>query len=636
MSELGTIRERVERAVAYLEHQEAVVLTTFNLTGKFLEEQALPIILGVEAQASAAKRAETHNRLGETPVTVFYDPATKPDLSGHYRFVARPVPLTRGRRFHPKLIVIAGQSKNATTWVYLAVSSANLTLSGWGRNAECFGETWIHTSKQESHGDLDRLLEWLQGYAPLGEATQASDALVRVRAALARMPNRRRFSDVDDAPWSGTLYGRLYSSVVDREGLAQFVRREYGQRPSELWAYSPFWSDVPARVEAFNARRTVLIPAWKPDRSSLGLSREQRGELPGEVEVYRNVDDRERYWHLKVYCLYYRSKHCTVVGSCNFTRAGLVGAEGNVEAALVLEDGGEWLPWGECVCDEHLAPELVAEEDDPAPLPVAINVAYDWGSSCWRWWLESAPGQRDFVLKLPEDGEVPTDEGTHEQSAQRPPSRGARFSLRYRDEVGWHCWTGLITEINLDGSTRVYGRPLTASDILDSWRGRPPPSEPEGNGDNGNGGEGNGNGDGHQAEAAAFDAVNLYEFYRAIRDLRERLGDPNSSTDRQGRRALIVGRPDSVQALANLANQDGEAPVVRYLVLCELRAVVQDWASLLEDDEYLKRVGGMAEAARLRTRDLVASEITKGSRSDANEMLEWFDSRLSQLNAGAS
>lgn len=634
MSELGTIRERVECAVAYLERQEAVVLTTFNLTGAFLEEQALPIILGVEAQAPAAKRAETHNRLGETPVTVFYDPATKPDLSGRYRFVARPVPLTRGRRFHPKLIVIAGQSKDDTTWVYLAVSSANLTLSGWGRNAECFGETWIHTSKQESHNDLDRLLEWLQSHAPLGEATKASDALVRVRAALARMPSRRRFSDGDDAPWSGALYGRLYSSVVDKEGLAQFVQREYGQRPLELWAYSPFWGDVPARVEAFNARSTVLIPAWKQDRSSLGLALEQRRELPTEVEVHRNDEDEGRYWHLKAYCLYYRSKGYTVVGSCNFTRAGLVGAEGNVEAALVLEDDGEWLPGGECVSDEHLAPELVAEEDDLDPLPVAISVAYDWGSSCWRWWLEPAQGQRDFVLKLPEYGEVPTDKGTHERSAQKPPPQGARFSLRYRNEAGWSSWTGLIAEINLNSSTRVYGRSLTASDILDSWRGHPP-SAPEGSDDDGDGGDGNGNGDGHSAEAAAFDAVNLYEFYRAVRDLRERLGDPDNSTDRQGRRALLVGRPDSVLALAHLANQDGEAPVVRYLVLRELLAVLRDWGPLLEDDEHLKRVEGMTEAARLRTGDLVASEITKGSRSDPDEMLEWFDSRLSQLNADA-
>ncbi len=168
MNGLGTIRERIERATGYFASREGAVLTTFNLNGQFLEEQALPAILGVEATTADAQHAGLHGQLAETACTVFYDPTVASGLSGKFRYMARPVPL-RARLFHPKLVIIAGRSANGTTWVYLAVSSANLTLSGWGRNAESFGETWIHTRTQQAWRGLDRFLAWLQDYANLGE-----------------------------------------------------------------------------------------------------------------------------------------------------------------------------------------------------------------------------------------------------------------------------------------------------------------------------------------------------------------------------------------------------------------------------------------------------------------------------------
>ena len=200
MSKLGTLRERVERASEYFHDLDGVILTTFNLSATFLEDQALPAVMGVEAKTNAARRAELHQRLGTTPCTVFYDPACPPRVSGRYRYVARPVPI-RGRFFHPKLVVLAGRSEDGTTWVYLAVSSANLTLSGWGRNAESFGETWIHTRRQQSWKALDDLLSWLSDHSPLGEKQAGTDAVIRIRAALERMPERRRFND----PGTGTL-----------------------------------------------------------------------------------------------------------------------------------------------------------------------------------------------------------------------------------------------------------------------------------------------------------------------------------------------------------------------------------------------------------------------------------------------
>jgi hypothetical protein len=629
MSELGTIRERVQRAAAYFHHREGVVLTTFNLSAAFLEEQALPAVLGVEAKTVAARRAELHQRLGATPCTVLYDPTVAPRISGRYRYVARPVPL-RGRFFHPKLVMIAGRAEDDTTWVYLAVSSANLSLSGWGRNAESFGETWIYTQGQQSWGALDGLLEWLQSHAPLGEQQTDADALVRVRSALERMPERKRLQDDGTVPWSGSLNARLYSSVVNTNGLPAFLQMDRSRRPSELWAYSPYWSEVAEEVSAFNARRTVLVPARRIDGTALGLTQDQADAVGDCAEIRRNAADvGTRFWHMKAYWILHGNTSYTAVGSCNFTRAGLAGftrEAGNVEAMLVFEAEPDWPPDDDIVTRDELATEPLPEEEIPAPVPVAIVVAFDWRVMRWRWWLDAGPRQRDFALHLP--GLVPfsVEPGTGERPG-KPPPRGSSFTVTYRTGGEEQRWEGQVVELNLDHSSRVYGRPLTANEIVESWRGRAPTWDLGGGG--GAGDPSDGGDDVERDVPAAFDAVNLYDLYRAMRALRAKLVSLESHPEMQ--RALLVGRPDSVMALAHLAHHDSEAPVVRYLVLRELYGVVSNWAGLLDDD-LVSRARELARDARARTYEQLLGELKDDAAKRANEMLDWFEARLAELD----
>jgi hypothetical protein len=621
------LRERVERASAYFHELDGVVLTTFNLSAAFLEDHALPAALGVEGKSAAARRAELHQRLGATPCTIFYDPTVPPRISGRYRYVARPVPI-RGRFFHPKLVVLSGRSEDGTTWVYLTVSSANLTLSGWGRNAESFGETWIHTRRQQSWHALDDLLAWLDNHGPLGEEPAGTNAVARVRAALARMPDRKRFVDDGTEPWSGSLYTRLYASVVHTEGLPAFLQAGRARRPSNVWAYSPYWADVAEQVAAFNARKTILVPALRMDGAALGLSQEQAEELDEHTEVRRNQDDvGTRFWHMKAYKIQYGKTTQTAVGSCNFTRAGLSGGAGNVEAMLVFEADPEWLPTGDIATSDQLADEPQPEEEAPHPTPVAIVVAWDWRAHTWRWWLEAGSRQRDFVLHLPGLAPFPIESGTHAKPG-KPPIRGATFAVNYRSDHGERQWQGQVVELNLDHSSRTYGRPLTASEILESWRGRAPTWDL-----GGGGGSGDPSDDGDDVEndvAAAFNAVNLYDLYRSMRALRTKLTSLDQHPDIQ--RAYLVGRPDSVMALAHLADRDEEAPVVRYLVLRELCGVVSQWAHLLEDD-LVARAQQMADQARTRTRIRLLEELS-ADEDKADTMLNWFEQALVGLDRG--
>lgn len=627
MNELCTVRSRVERASQYFRERDGVVLTTFNLNGDFLEDHALPTVLGVEAGTTASRRAELHQRLGTTPCTVFYDPATQPRISGRYRYVARPVPI-RGRFFHPKLVVIAGRSENRTTWVYLAVSSANLTVSGWGRNAESFGEAWIHTRRQQAWTALDALLEWLGSQSSLKEKESTTDAVARVRAALSRMPDRRRFNNDDSEPWSGTLHANLYVSVVHPDGLAAFLRGSRAGGPSELWAYSPYWSQVAEQVSKFDADKTVLVPALRADGRALGLSQEQAAELDDEIKIWRNERDvGDRFWHMKAYWIRHGEGIRTAVGSCNFTHAGLSGSDGNVEAMLVLEGEPEWLPEGEEIEDDDLADEAEAEESTPEPVPVAIVVAWDWRARAWRWWLDAGPRQRSFKLCVPGLASFRISSGAGKKPG-KPPERGATFTVFYRAGQEQVEWQGQIVELNLDYSSRIYGRPLTADEILESWRGRAPTW-----GGSGGGGGGDPGDDRDESEGdtpAAFDAVNLFDFYRSMSALRRTLR--SLEKDHETQRGYLAGRPDSVMALAHLADRDDEAPIVRFLVLRELHGVASTWASVL-DGELVELIGQMKRTARDRTRARLLQELD-GDERKAGRMLDWFEFELSGLDDG--
>lgn len=632
MSDLGTVRERIQRASEYFHRIDGAVLTTFNLSAPFLEEHALPAILGVEGKTAAARRADLHQRLAVTPCTVFYDPTVPPRLSGRYRYVARPVPV-RGRFFHPKMVILAGESESGVTWVYLAVSSANLTLSGWGRNGESFGETWIHTRRQESWHTLDGALAWLAGRAHLGDSPSDMDAVARVRAALDRMPDRKRFADDDKEPWYGSLYARLYMSVVHTDGFPTFLQRGRVRRPAKMWAYSPYWSEVAENVAAFNAHETVLVPALRADGKGLGLSRGQAGELGPNTVVRRNPGDvGTRFFHMKAYWIRHTSKIYTAVGSCNFTRAGLAGVNGNIEAMLMFKADPEWLPDGDEPSLEDMADDELAEEEAPQPTPVAIVVAWDWRAYTWRWWLDAGPGQRDFQLHLPGLAPFVIDAGTQER-AGTPPARGAVFTITYHMAHGARQWRGAVVELNLDHSSRTYGRSLTANEILESWCGRAPTWDlGGGTGDSGTGDESDTSEDIEPAASAAFDAVNLYDLYRSMRSLREKLADLDERPDIQ--RAYLVGRPDSVMALAHLADREGEARVVRYLVLRELICVLAGWARLL-DDSLVARARDMAHHARERTLEQLSAELgTDAHRADT--MLDWFEDQLGRLNRGGT
>ena len=629
MSEQKTVRERIEYASQYFTQIHGVVLTTFNLNGDFLETNALPSVFGIEG-AGAGRKAELHNQLSQSPCTVFYDPTSYPDISGEYRFVAQPVPLP-GRFFHPKLVIITGISEEETTWVYLAVSSANLTLSGWGRNAEAFAEAWIHTRKQkELWGPLHKLLVWLETYCGLNEK---HGAIAQVKKALNDMPDRRRFNRDHEQPWANSLYARLYVSPVHTQGLSAFLRTGWSRQPDKLWVYSPYWSNVSENIESFEAKRTTLVPSLSASGKSTGLTETQFAELSDSTIVGRNKSDNgDRFWHLKAYWLCSGKQTRTAVGSCNFTSAGLIGGDiGNVEAMLVFDDKDvDWLPDDEeQLSKSALATESEAEEGVPEPVPVAIVVVWDWESQSWRWWIKPSRGQTEFELHLPNMKPFAISPPGGEKSGKQPIG-GAKFTVFFSAGGKRKKWQGQVVELNLVHSRRIYGKPLSATEILESWRSGSPPGE--GKNRSSKGSEGEDDDDIEYEPPAAFDAVNLYDLYRSTRALRQRL---KQQANPSIQRSFLVGRADSAMSLAYLADREQEAPVIRYLILREIHGIVSSWSCLFEHDEIavVERAAEIANRAREKVRQDLEKELGTSNKRSSDRMLEWFEDRLSKLDA---
>ena len=111
----------------------------------------------------------------------------------------------------------------------------------------------------------------------------------------------------------------------------------------------------------------------------------------------------------------------------------------------------------------------------------------------------------------------------------------------YRADQDPAEWKGQVVELNLDYSSRTYGRRLTANEILESWRGRAPTWDPGGGGGGGNGDPSHEDDDLDGDTPAAFNAVNLFDFYRSMSALRSKVRALDEDQDIQ--RGYLVGRP---------------------------------------------------------------------------------------------
>ena len=136
-----------------------MVFTTFDFDPEFFANHVVSYLMGNEHEkiTKIGELNAANEWIEKNNVCVYYDiSGLKASDNTILTIPVYPVHVTTGV-FHPKVIAIYGRCrKNSKMMAHLIVSSANLTINGYGRNVECFTAIEI-TTKQVAEGLSDFL-----------------------------------------------------------------------------------------------------------------------------------------------------------------------------------------------------------------------------------------------------------------------------------------------------------------------------------------------------------------------------------------------------------------------------------------------------------------------------------------------
>ncbi len=381
--------------------------TSFNLDIEFFETYVLPATMGAERPRSRLEFEQLQHDVTQkgVDVRIFCDPRF---LDTHrMKRTCVPVHGVRPERadrfgedslFHPKVIFLEDCNGERV----VGVGSANMTLSGWGRNVEAF--CFRSLNNRENYRDVRAFFQELCSLAavdqPWARATfpdQKSDwrfvHSFQKKSFAAQM--------LDDAR-NGDLV--VWSPYLPRD-LAGFVSKLAKMGESERLNVHI----VPDRIQG-----RFLRTEWSAELEAMTAS--------GRLKFYEpplTTDPKSILRHAKLWKIAGR----LAVGSWNFTGPGSNcmssdadgGSANNIEAGFIIDDRNAWrdacgkpLDIGR---EDFASAELLTDESLPdVPLPpFDLQVSFDWHTHAYRFdgqWLGSgAHGM--FSVELPGIGTVP-------------------------------------------------------------------------------------------------------------------------------------------------------------------------------------------------------------------------------------
>jgi len=334
------------------------VATTFTFAPDFFEEHCLSRFLRLETdprEDGAAYLIEREEKLAVSKVFVLVDRAHA-DGSQSPRWdvisVRSPVGI-----FHPKIALLAWHE-----WIRLIIGSANLTKPGYRENQEVFGVLDFHNGGVVPINVLTECLQFIQRVLPFcpGSETEAGPKsrlatfLQGVRQASAKWESKPLGSS--ESPqvmpvFLGPMEG--YDGSVLRR-LGQLIR-DHGGPAHHACVLSPFFdsakeksnpvtNELRAALTDRGSREIQYMVAYEelPDRRvRLRAPRSliEKGKKSAEFSVWpvkEEIDGEFRPLHAKSVWLWNDNWHAYMVGSSNFTSAGLglAGRASNFEANL--------------------------------------------------------------------------------------------------------------------------------------------------------------------------------------------------------------------------------------------------------------------------------------------------------------
>jgi len=387
-----------------------VWLTSFNINIEFIETYLLPAVLDMEQPKTRLDYEHFQIALPEKGIDfrVFCDRQfMEADRNKRTAIPVHGVSPARWEEwfskeslFHPKVIYLEDWDGNRV----LGTGSANLTLSGWGRNQEVFSFHRVETKEQY-------------------DSVRGFFAKIVANVGLSEGLPERRGLPRDDGGWS----------FVHSFQKESFIKQLFANaRSRELLVWSPYLSkDVVAFIKRL---RTVVAVEdldihLVPDRVDGQFIRTpwtealQKLSDSGTLTFYENPTSRHdnvELCHAKVWKL--GSK--LAIGSWNFTTKGanLLDEAGkwdkgvNIEAGVIVTDGNSWRSAvGNPIkldASVFASDELLKEEELKVPeqLPFDIHVQFDWRAQRYEFnghWHDGVPEQ-SYAVKVPgHDAAIP-------------------------------------------------------------------------------------------------------------------------------------------------------------------------------------------------------------------------------------
>lgn len=373
--------ETLKKQISQMGKLKRVWLTTFNLDIAFVETWVLPAVLRMDPPVSRMDYEALQRAMDESGIDfrIYCDPRMmakdKPKRTSvavypvSVRELARSeAPLARyldenRSLFHPKVFYLEDEDKK----IVVGAGSANLTLSGWGRNQEAVDFRCIANNQQYQ---------------------QVKQFFIYTDSALDHddfFPVRRKFAGKDDA----------WSFIHSLGGDTLFDALANGQSLRVLSVWSPYLAeDLAGFIDEFDEPdlKFELVPdlvhgrfirtRW--DTSLQTLIADKRLAL-FHSPVAR--DNRALMTHAKLWLAESRVGKRLAIGSWNFTQQGCCSLEKtgwNVEAGIVHK-----VPRNTQICtdewgvnaDDFASEELLEEEKlEPEALPpFDLSVTFDWG-----------------------------------------------------------------------------------------------------------------------------------------------------------------------------------------------------------------------------------------------------------------
>jgi hypothetical protein len=212
--------------------------------------------------------------------------------------------------FHPKVIWLEGLDPKGNHLAIIGSGSANLTISGWGRNAECF--------RFQTVDDRANYLSAAAFFSALGAPLGAAQ----------EYPNRR-------APW------RFIHSFNTPQMLPALL--EGGTQDLTIW--SPYFgSEVDAIItKAINPNlkgRLAIVPDISAPSGKIRMATDDESRMREQALFVRDnslltENGDLRFVHAKIWL----SDSRIAVGSWNFTSSalGLTENANNIEAGFIFE-----------------------------------------------------------------------------------------------------------------------------------------------------------------------------------------------------------------------------------------------------------------------------------------------------------